>query len=186
MSTSGANGLSSGRTTSQLPAGNATSVHEQRFKRHGRVGCSALRPVWPPPVSGAEPLTTPHAGLRIELIPQPPVATRASPVPQGEDHREGHIAERQQDQYGGNNVAEMPEERLEPSEDGNEGETEQQENNLATPPRPKGRLRHVAGQPWCHRLNPVPPVSRRLLWGGKTLGIFPRDERIIVRGVDIL
>jgi predicted DNA-binding protein (UPF0251 family) len=28
------------------------------------------------------------------LIPQPPVAIRTSPVPQGEDHREGHVADR--------------------------------------------------------------------------------------------
>src|SRR5262245_8614200 len=74
--------------------------------------------------SGAEPHTTSHAGLRIELIPQPPVATRTSPVPQGEDHCESHVAERQEGEDAGNSAVDPPKEHLEPPEDGNEGEPE--------------------------------------------------------------
>jgi hypothetical protein len=63
--------------------------------------------------------------LRIELIPQPPVATRTSPVPQGEDHREGQVAERQEgEDAAGNSADDPPKEHLEPPEDGNEGEPE--------------------------------------------------------------
>src|SRR5215472_2980563 len=80
------------------------------------------------PLSGSEPHTTSHAGLRIELIPQPLVATRTSPVPQGEDHRESYVAERQEgEDAAGNSAVDPPKEHPEPPEDGNEGEPEQQE-----------------------------------------------------------
>src|SRR4051794_36728050 len=76
------------------------------------------------PLLWAEPHTTSHAGLRIELIPQPPVATRTSPVPQGEDHREGHVAERQEGEDAGNSAVDPPKEHLESPEEGNEREPE--------------------------------------------------------------
>ena len=99
-------------------AGSLNRVNTYVPPRSGAAAGSAIS------LSGAESHTTSHAGLQIELIPQPPVATRTSPVPPGEDRREDHITQRQEDQYTGNSVAEPPEEPLAPSEDGKEGEPE--------------------------------------------------------------